>query len=243
MKISISKLLDIGSSLALIVASVVLVMSVTGKRRATASSPPPVQRSAVANIDVREDGSILTTGAGLGAPEARIVMIEFTDFQCPYCGRFARDTFPEVSRKLIDTGRVRYVVHHLPIEKIHPFAVASANAVECADREGKYWELREKIFNNQDKLTDEDLLRHAESIGLDKRAFRDCMGSGVAPEIKADLAIAERLAVRGTPAFFVGTIEEDGSVRLLGRINGSQPFAAYESAVSALAAKEQVAAR
>ena len=111
-----------------------------------------------------------------GETTAKLTLIEFSDYQCPFCGRHVRDTAPLIEKEYITTGKLRYVFLDLPLESIHKIAFKAAEATQCAGEQGKYWEMHQQLFANQNKL--EPFTPHAEAIGLDVPKFEECLNSG-----------------------------------------------------------------
>ena len=153
---------------------------------------------------------------------ASIAIVEFSDFQCPFCSRHALETLPSIKEKLVRAGKARYIALHYPIEAIHPQAVGAAVAAECAGQKGQFWEMHEKLFGVGKALFKEDLVRYAQELNLSGSDFTTCMeGAETQQIVKADRVEAARLGVKGTPVFFVGTVRADGTIELLRRINGA----------------------
>jgi protein-disulfide isomerase len=102
-------------------------------------------------VGVPMRGVVLGTGDGpfKGAPDARVTVVEFSDYQCPFCGRHARETLPKIDETYIKTGKVKYVFRDFPLERIHPNAVKAAEAARCAGESGKYWEMHNRLFGDQ----------------------------------------------------------------------------------------------
>jgi protein-disulfide isomerase len=163
-----------------------------------------------------------------------VALIEFTDYQCPYCGRHARDTEPQIDATLVDRGAIRHVVLNFPLTRIHQNAEKAGEAAECAGRQGKFWEMHARLFGNQEALGEDDLLRSADAIALDRPQFTRCLAEDAAAEVKADIAEGSRLGVNSTPTFFLGTFERDGSIRLGKRINGAAPFQQFADLIEAV---------
>ena len=188
-------------------------------RRPPAAPDPRAQR--IERLDgQRIDAERISHVIGNGD----IVIVEFSDFECPFCGQYARETLPTVKRDLVESGMVRYVVLHYPLETIHPHALKASEAVECADRQGHFWEMRERLFSNQAALAPVELIRHAEALGLDSKRFDQCVNGGEAVQrVRADVAEGRRLGVLGTPSFFIGTIRADGGIDLVKRMQGAVP--------------------
>lgn len=180
----------------------------------TATGQPP------GTTPVAGDAEIDTGGRPAFGPEdAAVEVIEFVDFQCPFCGSYARETLPKIEREYGE--EIRYVSMHLPLP-IHEHAVIAARAAECAFAQARYWEFHERLFADQEQLGRSDLLDHAAHLGLDETAFEACLEADETREqVDADAAVAAELAVASTPTFFVAGEP----------IVGAQPFAAFKSAI------------
>lgn len=176
-------------------------------------------------------------GATRGSAQAKLTIIEYTDFECPFCGRYAHDSYPTLIREYVDAGKVRYVVRHLPLESIHPNARGAAEAAECARQQGKFWEMHDRLFANPRALARADLDRIAESLGVAMPAFRQCVESpAAAAAVTRDLDEARRAGITATPSFIFGLTQPDGSVRALRRVSGAQPYAVFKAAIEGLLA-------
>lgn len=148
--------------------------------------------------------------ATLGQNDAPITIVEFSDFQCPFCRNFWQDTLPSIKKDYIDTGKARIVYRNFPLS-FHPGAKPAAEAADCAGEQGKFWGMHDKIFAEQTKLgqgtvnfTSDDLKKWATAIGLDKTKFNACLDSEkYASEVEKDLAEGTADGVSGTPSFFV----------------------------------------
>jgi protein-disulfide isomerase len=153
-----------------------------------------------------------------GNPEAKLAVVEFSDFQCPFCGRVA-PTLQQIESEYGD--EVRIVFKHLPLS-IHPKAPAAHAAAEAAHRQGKFWEMHDRIFSDQQAMSPEKYLEYAREIGLDMDRFqKDLASAEVKQRIDADTSEATRLGVTGTPGFFVN-----------GRfLSGAQPFPAFKALI------------
>jgi protein-disulfide isomerase len=162
----------------------------------------------------------------LGRVDAPLTLVMFTDYQCPFCSRFETQTLPEIKRQYIDTGKLRFVVRDLPLP-FHPNAPKAAEATHCAEEQGKFWELREKLVNNSDKLDAKLLPDYARQVGLDVDKFSACLDSGRhADRIKASSALAGTIGISGTPSFVVGSSKGDMAEGI--KLVGAQPFAAFD---------------
>lgn len=140
----------------------------------------------------------------LGDLSAPVTVIEYGDFECPVCGAFAREVFPELERRYIETGRVRWVFRHFPLRAIHANADAAARAAHCAATRDRFWEYHDALFADQSDLSPDALNRHAEQLGLDVGAHQVCRDSRrAADRVQGDIASGAALGVTGTPTFFV----------------------------------------
>jgi protein-disulfide isomerase len=206
--------LDVGSTIAVIVAAGVLLWTLLIKQPAAAARPLQVEQVTGLQIDAAQITNVSGTG--------RIAIVEFSDFQCPFCRSYAKETLPTITRDLVDSGDVRYVAMHYPIEEIHPLAAGASEAAECAGRQGRFWEMHQRLFDNADALTPMQLGEHAQMLGLDQAQFDKCLtGHETLDKVHSDRAEGRRLGVRGTPAFFIGTVRPDGGIDLVTRIRGA----------------------
>lgn len=176
-----------------------------------------------------------TDGAhSIGAADAPVVIVEFTDFQCPYCSRHFAQTFPQIKADYIDTGKVRYVFKDFPLRSIHPQAQQAAEAARCAGEQGVYLEMHNALFSRQNDWSGrsdagEIFVQLAGEIGADTDAFSACLASGRhAAAVQADLDEGARLGVNGTPGFFL-----NGYL-----LSGAQPYSVFQQAIDSLLAEQ-----
>lgn len=172
----------------------------------------------------------------LGSETAKVVVLEFGDFQCPFCRRHLSQSMPQILRAFVETGLVQYLFWDFPVEERHPRAFQAAIAARCADEQQRYWEMRKRLYLSPAQLEDEHLFEHATSIGLDQAEFGDCLDSGrYRDQIQRDQQRGLSLHVRGTPTFFLG-LRQAGSkeVRLTRSIVGAQPIEHFSKAIGAL---------
>jgi protein-disulfide isomerase len=161
-------------------------------------------------------------------------MIEFSDFQCPYCAVFARSTLPVLERDFIQTGRVLFAFRNLPLRSIHPLAQGAAEGAACAGQQGKFWEMHNSLFSDQRHLDQTSLLRRADAIQLHASTFASCLNGGATDVIQEDESAAQALGIDGTPTFFLGTLLADGRVRVLNVLTGARPVLEFEGSLTAL---------
>src|SRR5262245_49978173 len=157
---------------------------------------------AAAPAGVNVAGMVLDLGANpiKGKADAPLTLVEFTDYQCPFCSRFTQNTLPDIAKEYIDSGKVRLALIDMPLESIHQHAFKAAEASHCAAEQGKFWEMHDRLFANQQSL--DPWKPHAEAVALDVAKFEACMGSGkYAEAIRADIALAQKVGATGTPSF------------------------------------------
>jgi protein-disulfide isomerase len=176
----------------------------------------------------------LANTAVKGQSGAKLVVVEYSDFQCPFCGRYARETYAPLQKEFVDTGKVRYAFKNMPLESIHPFAFKAAEGGECAREQGKFWEMHDRLFANQGALAPANLTQYAQAIGLDGGKFQSCLDGRSAAHVRDDAAEAARLGVSSTPTFFVGQLQPDGKVKVVRKIVGAQPYATFKAALQGM---------
>jgi protein-disulfide isomerase len=168
----------------------------------------------------------------LGSPDAKVLMIEFGDYQCPSCRMFWKDVEPRLKKEYIDTGKVKLVFRDYPLMQIHPEALLAAMAVDCAGEQGKYWQYHDKVFREQYNKGDDiirlkaaDLKKWAKDIGVDQAKFDQCVDSEkYKNEVMKDKADGDAAGVQGTPTFFI-----NGHV-----MGGAQQYPEYKKLIDEL---------
>lgn len=195
--------------------------------RGRVATPPPEPQNVV--LSVKDD-------AFKGDKDAKLTLIEFSDYQCPFCARHAGQTVPQIEKDYIQTGKVKYVMRDFPIESIHPQAFKGHEASHCAGEQGRYWEMNGRLFANQKAMSPKDLSDHAQALVLDMPKFQQCLDSGkYAGKIRQDLLEGQKAGVQGTPTFFLGYTEpNDSKVKVVRVIRGAQPYAAFKEAIESL---------
>jgi len=168
----------------------------------------------------------------LGSADAKVLMIEFGDYQCPSCRMFWKDVEPRLKKDYIDTGKVKLVFRDFPLMQIHPEALLAAMAVDCAGEQGKYWQYHDKVFREQYNRGDDiirmkaaDLKKWAKEIGIDQPKFDECLDSEkFKGEVMKDKADGDAAGVQGTPTFFING-------RVMG---GAQQYQEYKKLIDEL---------
>jgi protein-disulfide isomerase len=167
-----------------------------------------------------------------GAAGTNAVFLEFSDFQCPFCARYERDVYPRILREYVQTGKVRYVFRQLPLESLHPDAMSAAIVASCAAAQGKFWEVRERLFAHQDQLALPAVLEYTKGLGMDDAGLQACVSQQQpTAEIAASRSDAVRAGFTGTPGFLVGTAGADGVLHAVRRLYGAQPYSLFQSAI------------
>jgi len=168
-------------------------------------------------------GNVILTGnyPTLGNPDAKVTIVEFSDFECPFCARFALDTFPQIKQNYIDTGKAKFVFRNYIV---HPGAKLAAEAAYCAYEQGndKYWAYNEKLFPNPGAQDAASLKTYASDLGLDTAKFSACLDSGkYSAQVDKDTEEGQAAGVSGTPTFFI-----NGA-----KIVGAQPYNVFSQAI------------
>jgi len=191
-----------------------------GPTRAEASIANVPPESLVAHGVDAPRGVVVSNDPRLGDADAPVVIVEFSDFQCPHCADFHTNTFPAL--RSLYGERVRWYFVNRYFTQPHPHAKAAAIAAECANRQGKFWEYADGVFRRQEELGPDVLDQIAGQLGLDRAAFDQCRADpAVAAEVASDQAEGERLGVDGTPTFFVNGV----------RIVGAQPLGVFNESI------------
>jgi len=188
-------------------------------------APEPVRN---APDDVTVD---VTSMPSMGSKSANAFVVEFSDYECPFCRRHATGVLKELRRQYVDTGKVRYVFANNPL-KMHQSARLLARGAICAGQQEQYWDLHDRLFESESKTAD-DITRLIDDMSLERSAFHKCMGDevGATKVIDADVKLATGLGLLSTPSFAVGTVDGGGRARLQKLIVGAQPLEVFQSVI------------
>ena len=196
----------------------------------------PKKREVVSDIDVTLD---IAGDPVKGSPDAKVALVEFTDYQCPFCGRNEKTVMPQVIKEFVDTGKVRYVLRDFPLP-FHKNAKNAAYAAHCAGEQGKYWEMHDLLFQNQQALEPEKLSGYAATLKLDTQAFDECMKSDrYASKFTDSQKDGNKATVQGTPSLVVGLIGEDGKVKGTKMIRGAVGYPVFKNTLDAMLTVEK----
>lgn len=158
-----------------------------------------------------------------GDINAPVTIVEFSDFECPFCGRYYSQTYKQLENDYIKTGKVRYVFRDFPLG-FHEHALKASEAGECADDQGKFWEMHDKLFENQNALGVESIKGYAAELGLDTGKFNECLDSGkYESEVLGDLIAGQNYGIGGTPSFII-----NGQL-----VVGAQPYDTFRQIIEA----------
>lgn len=231
-RISLRSVLDVATSVVLIAAAAVLVYtSLLGVPEAPSTAPE------IPSNPLSLDGAPIRGSGG-----ASTILVVYSDFQCPFCGRFTRDVLPEIERRYVAAGQVAVAFRHLPLPN-HPLAMQAAVAAECAGRQGRFWKAHDLLFAQQS--LDEEMLRALPAsldMGLDE--FDECLlDQTVRQRVQTLADEAAGLGVHATPSFFVGTRLQDGRVRVSGSLSGARPAAEFIELLDAVLAGDSTGRR
>lgn len=205
-----------------------------------AQQPPAAAAAGTASVPSNDKPATVGEGMVLGKADAPVTLIEFSDFQCPYCRRWYRDTYATLKKTYIDTGKVKLVYRHFPLP-MHTAAEPSAIAVECAQQQSDAlgWSFHDTIFAMQDKSGNmgtfqygaPELSEWAKSIpGLNQATWKDCFdGKKSLPGVKKDQSDGSLAGISGTPGFWLLGPKNQSK-----KISGAVPFATFQTAIEAM---------
>jgi protein-disulfide isomerase len=173
--------------------------------------------------------SVESTWLSLGRDDAPITLVEFADYECPFCKGFHTGTYAELKKNYIDTGKMRFVSRDLPLE-FHSTASKAAEAARCAGDQAKYWELRDALLANPSAPNDDVIKKAAENLSIEMRIFHACLDSNkYRDQVQEDAAEAAILHINGTPSFVLGRTSRDKLDGIV--LVGNQPYASFNSAI------------
>jgi protein-disulfide isomerase len=198
-----------------------------------ARKPPAAQRQVPTTANVSIDGDPM-----LGSADAPLTLVEFSDYQCPFCRRFFDNTLPALKKEFIDTGKLRYVFRDFPLDRIHKQARKAAEAARCAGAQGEYWAMHDLLFKNNGAMAIDDLKRYARLLdGMDGVAFDACLDQGkYAAEVQKGYRDGAAAGVRGTPGFVLGKPTAEGTIQGI-FIRGARPASYFRTEIERLLAQ------
>ena len=170
-----------------------------------------------------------------GDGRARVAIMEYSDFDCSFCAKYAREIYPLIDEDYVKAGRIKYFFRDLPARE-HTNALAKARAARCAGEQGKFWEMHDRLFADQSASAGPDFTSHAQALELDTKKFNECLSGGRYVEnIQLSVAGAKRIGILGTPAFLIGTVTEDGDfMRATKVLLGAEKYETFKSILDEL---------
>ncbi len=214
----------------------------SGERHTAAHPRARATPSRAATPEFKPQDLTIVDAPYLGQPDAVVTLIEFTDYQCPFCRRHNTQTKPQLIKDYVETGKLKYVLREFPLAQIHPQATKAAEAALCAGDQDKYWDMNALFFANQRKLKPTDLLAYAGDLGLDMARFSACLDDGKhAKRVQSDLQAGIKAGVRGTPSFFLGLTDPSDSTKIKATkvLRGAQPYSVFKQAIDQLIAESE----
>ncbi len=241
--VAIRGLLDVTATALVIVVAVMVIVRLTSGAHPQASPTKASQAGTRREEPLPSDPLPLANAALTGDLTAKVAIIEFSDFQCPYCRTFALGVWPELQRQYVDTGKVLFAFRHMPLDSIHPRARALAEAAECARRQDNFWQFHDGFFQRQKELVDLDLVEFASDVGVARASLVKCLDGEASAAVAADETMGRVFGVAGTPTFFIGRVdgERQGVVTVTGRLSGARPLQDFARAIDvALSAEKEM---
>ncbi|MDQ3068535.1 MAG: DsbA family protein [Acidobacteriota bacterium] len=187
------------------------------------------------SMGVRPASLSIGNAPSRGSAAAPLVLVEFSDYECPFCIRHFTQTMPELEREYISTGKLRYVFMDFPIDQLHPEALKGHEAARCGGEQGKYWEMHNRLFSPAGTHGAEQLKQLASAVGLDRARFDACLDSGrMQPAVRESINKATQLGADGTPQMYLAVADANGSLRIVRSIRGAVPFAQIKGVIDGL---------
>jgi protein-disulfide isomerase len=229
----IKSALELTAMLMVIVASAaVLLQTVVTWRDRGQASPQQAQAGEPRPPDAPHS---LKGAALLGSGNAKVAIVEYSDFECPFCGQFAHSTWPALKQQYVDSGKVLVAFRHLPLSS-HKFARSAAVGATCAGQQGKFWEMHDRLFESQNTLNGDTPRALASGLDLDLAAFDQCIRQYATADLSADDGYATKAEIAGTPTFLIGVITSDKTVRVTNILIGARPLARFTAVLDTLLA-------
>jgi protein-disulfide isomerase len=171
-----------------------------------------------------------------GDKNARVVLLEFADYQCSFCARFYRETFRQIDKNYILAGKIKFIFRNFPLERSHPYAFKAAQAAICSGEQGKFWAMHQRLFDLQDSRYFNDWANHSKTLALDSDRFMRCLDDeATASKVKKDLADGQSAGVKVTPTFLLGLADSKNSqVKIFNKIEGAEDYSTFKKALDEL---------
>ncbi len=210
-------------ALLLFVAFKVVKVTTGGTIAAAEVNAPSAAAPSAGNAPSANMQTLADEDAFLGAENAPVTLVEFSDYQCPFCERFYSDAEKQIREQYVKTGKVKFIYRDFPLS-FHENAQKAAEAAECAGEQGKYWEMHDKLFESGVSGGVAGFKQYAQQLRLDTGKFNTCLDSGqMAPEVQKDFSDGQRAGIQGTPGFII-----NGQL-----VSGAQPFSVFQQVIDA----------
>jgi protein-disulfide isomerase len=164
-----------------------------------------------------------------GNSDSKLIMVDITDYQCPYCGRYARETFPEIMKQYVYSGKIRYTILDQPLP-MHKMAPKAAEASHCANDQGKFWEIHDAMMSKQDLLNNLSLI--GSSLNLDQAKFDECLNTNKYAEmVNKSVNLVNKMGISGVPGFILAMSDPQNPKKAKGIsfIRGAQPLSSFQT--------------
>jgi protein-disulfide isomerase len=170
-----------------------------------------------------------------GAASARVMMVEVSDYHCPFCRRFRQETQPQIDAQYIATGKIQYAFIDYPIAQLHPDAFRAHEAANCAGEQGKYWEMNAQLFE-QPTRDPAELVAQAVKVGADVTRFKACLDGGkFAKPVRESVARMAALGIDSTPTFLLGVTPAPGQpMQIVKVVRGAVPFEQFKTVLDSM---------
>lgn len=224
----IGAIINLAASLGIVV---IAIIAVSGYFR----SPAPAETADLPARRPRPAEPVPTSPVSLegaflkGTPSAPVTVLEYADLECPACGKFATETFPQLIEKYVSTGKVRFSFRHFPLA-IHQMAKPAAAAAQCAGEQARFWEFQDMLFHRKGPLDDRVIEAAMKSLSLDRAAWSACL-KRAAIAVDRDADSARELKLRGTPTFLIGRTDEAMQLHVTSVLFGSRPLSEFDAAI------------
>lgn len=226
------KALDATAAIATVIAAGFVIQATT-RRPSPAASRPADSASLSKNDAPLPTSPVSLEGAQFrGSADATVTILEFSDFQCPFCQRFAAETLPALTKDYVAVGKVLFAFKNLPLESLHPNAMQMAQAAECAGEQGRFWQVHDELFKSAKTFTPASLGGIITSSGVEGAAFGQCLASKAEGLVRKSMADAAQLGLQTTPAFLLGKRTAKGELRVLEVIRGARPLPVFAEAIT-----------
>ena len=182
----------------------------------------------------------LTDAPFKGSPTSTVALVEYSDYECPYCIRHFTQVMPDIQNAYISTNKIRYMFRDFPIDELHPQSIRAHVAAHCAMEQGKFWDLHNKLFTKPGTHVPEELTARANEIGLNPAAFSACIAADkYSASIRQSTAFAISMGASGTPFFIVGKFDpKTKQLTPIKTIPGAYPFSQFQQVIDAALANK-----